>query len=216
MIAGVSNVRPFRRTTPEPVALHERAMDNLQFIRDTMERAGSFTAVSGWGTAVIGVSALLAAVLASRVGALDNTQRNAAALWIATWLGQALLSLGIALWATARKASAAGLPLLSEPGRKFALSFLPPLVAGAILTLVLYQVGLVSIIPGMWLLTYGAGVVTAGTFSVRIVPVMGLCFMLTGAATLFLPANLIDWLMAGGFGGLHILFGLIIGWRHGG
>jgi hypothetical protein len=204
----MSSLRPLRSVPPEPPALHTRAMDNLRFIRETMERAASFTAVSGWGEVVVGGTALGAALVAARQASVEA--------WLATWLGTAAISLAISGWASNRKARAAKLPLLSGPGRKFALSLAPPLAVGALLTLVFYRAGLAGALPGMWLLLYGTGVVTGGAFSVRIVPVMGLCFMLLGAAALFCPAAWGNWFMAAGFGGLHLIFGLIIAWRYGG
>ena len=120
------------------------------------------------------------------------------------------------LWAIVRKARRAHVPLLSGPGRKFLLSFSPPMLVGALLTIVLYRAGLVTTIPGMWLLLYGTAVVAGGAFSVRIVPVMGICFMLAGTLAIFTPAAWNDWIMAAAFGGLHIAFGVPIAWRHGG
>jgi hypothetical protein len=108
------------------------------------------------------------------------------------------------------------MPLLSGPGRKFVLSLAPPLVAGALLTIVLFQAGLIQLLPGVWMLLFGVGVVTAGAFSVRIVPVMGCAFMLLGAVALFLPLGWGNVLMAAGFGGLHLVFGSVIAWRYGG
>jgi hypothetical protein len=196
------------RVEEEPPALHDRAMDNLRFIRETMERASSFTAVPGWGGVLMGVSALAASFIASQ-----QTHRN---LWLATWVVEALLALIIGGWAMDRKASRAETPLLTGPGRKFALSYSPPILAGVLLTFVLLRAGLVTALPGMWLLLYGTGVVTGGAFSVKIVPVMGICFMTLGATALFVPAAWGNYLMAAGFGGLHIIFGLIIARRHGG
>jgi hypothetical protein len=115
-----------------------------------------------------------------------------------------------------RKARAAKMPLLSGPGRKVAFSLSPPLIAGAIVTVVLYRAGLINAIPGLWLLLYGTGVVTGGMFSVNAVPMMGLCFMALGAAAFLAPAGFAVWLMAAGFGGLHIVFGVIIARRYGG
>jgi hypothetical protein len=183
-------------------------MDNLRFIRETMEQAGSFTAISGWGEVAIGVSALGAAWLASR--------QPDRAHWLAVWVTEACLSFAIALYAIMRKAQQAKQPLVSGPARKFALSFSPPILVGALLTVVLFEAGMTSLLPGVWLLLYGTGVVTAGTFSVRIVPVMGLCFMALGALALWVPSAWGDACMAAGFGGLHMVFGTLIARRHGG
>ena len=200
--------RPLRSVDAEPAGLHTRAMDNLSFIRQTMENATSFTAVSGWGVSIVGVTAFGAALIARRQGV--------PAAWLGIWLGEAVLSFAIACGAMLRKARASRQPLFSMPGKRFALSFSPPLVVGLLLTVALWHHGLYEAMPGMWLLVYGTGIVTGGAFSVRVVPVMGLCFMALGAAALFLPFAWRDWLMAAGFGGLHIVFGIIIARRYGG
>jgi hypothetical protein len=191
----------------QPPALHERAMDNLRYIRETMERASAFTGISGWGEVAIGVTALFAVPIAGQ----QTTFKG----WLAVWIAEALVSLLIAGWSMDRKARAVQAPLLSGPGRKVAFSLSPPLVAGVLLTIVLYRAGLIDFIPGVWLLLYGTGVVTGGMFSVSVVPLMGLCFMGLGAAALFAP-GLANWFMAAGFGGLHIIFGVIIARRYGG
>jgi hypothetical protein len=191
-----------------PAALHDRAMDNLSFIRSAMERAGTFTAVPGWGGVVMGVSALAAASVAA-------TGQSAHG-WLMIWLGEAVIGAGIGLVAMQRKARHIGAPVLGRQGRRFFLSYAPPIVVGALLTAVLYRGGLAAALPGTWLLCYGTGVVTGGAFSVRIVPVMGLCFMALGTVALAGPASWGNWLLALGFGGLHIVFGALIARRYGG
>ncbi|MDX1647364.1 MAG: hypothetical protein R3304_09490 [Longimicrobiales bacterium] len=191
-----------------PIALHDRAMDDLRFIRETMERSGSFTHVSGSGGIAMGVVALLAALLAR--------ETVSAVGWIGVWLGAATVSFGLAGGLMARKSRSAGVSLLTGPGRKFMWSMIPALMAGGILTLALSTTGAVHLLPGVWLLLYGTAVITGGSHSVRPVPLMGLAFMVLGTAALFSPPGWRDGFMALGFGGLHIVFGAVIWRKYGG
>jgi len=201
-------IRPIRQPEPAPAAMHDHAIDNLRYIRQTMERAGSFTAVSGVGGVLMGCTAVAAALVAARRP--DVFSR------LSVWLAEAVLALAIGIAAAARKARRAGLPLLSGPGRKFLEGFAPPLAAGALLTVALARAGNAAAIPGLWLVLYGVAVVTGGAASVRIVPVMGLCFLALGALALFAPADRGNLLLGTGFGGLHILFGIMIAVKYGG
>ena len=192
----------------EPPALHDRAIDNLRFIRETMERAGSFTAVSGLGVILAGAVALLAGLVAA--------QQPTTARWIGAWIGAAVLALAVAVGFTVSKARTSGQPLTTGPGRKALLAFTPAMVAGVLLTVALVRAGRPELLPGMWLIVYGAGVTAGGALSVSIIPVLGILFMALGAVALVTPASLGNWFMVAGFGGLHIVFGLAIARRYGG
>ncbi len=192
----------------DPPALHTRAADDLRFIRTAMERAGAFTAVPGRGVMVMGAIAFVATPVALAQATPDA--------WVSVWLVAAFVAMAIGTRAMVHKTRILGVPLLAGPGWKFLMSLTPPLLAGALLTGVLVRGGLFEALPGTWLLLYGTGVVTAGAFSVRIVPTMGLCQMLLGAAALAAPAAAGDALMAVGFGAVHVAFGWLIARRHGG
>jgi hypothetical protein len=192
----------------EPIRLPARADDNLRFIRDTMERASTFTAVPGAGGVAMGVTALLAAAISS----LARTPEQ----WLGVWLAEACLAVAIGVWAMARKARRTQTDLFGGPARRFLLSLTPPLGAAAILTLALERTGQVTLLPGIWLLLYGAAVVTGGAMSVRTVVAMGGLFMLLGAAALASPASWGTAYLAAGFGLLQIGFGIAIARRHGG
>lgn len=200
--------KPLRVPSPDPEPLHRRAAEDLSFIRETMARATPLTAVPGWGGLAMGVTALGAAWLASR-------QANPAE-WLAIWLGEAVLALGIGGVTFVRKAHRTSNPGLGYAGKQFVGNFTPPIAAGALLTPVLYQAGLTHLLPGVWLLLYGTAVTTAGAFSIRVVPIMGLCLMAVGAGALFSAPAAGDVFMALGFGVIQIGFGLIIARRYGG
>jgi hypothetical protein len=204
----VAFVRPIRPPRAEPLELRARAIDNLRYIRDTMERAASFTAVPGVGGILIGATAAGAAALA--------WQTESVSAWLGIWVSEAVLACLIGVAGVARKSRKANLPLLSGPGRKFLLGFAPPLLAGALLTLVLYRAGLTAALSGVWLLLYGTGVLCGGGASVKVVPVMGICFMAVGTAALFTPASWANAWLAAGFGGIHVLFGILITVKYGG
>ncbi len=195
-------------TQAEPQSLHVHAMNDLRFIRDTMERATSFTAVPGWGMVVMGATAVITAILASTRAEMQD--------WLVLWLCEAILASLIGSIAMGYKAHSAEVSLFSGVGWRFMMNLFVPIVAAIPLTAVLYQHGLVHVLPGLWLLLYGAGVVTGGAFSVRVVPIMGFCYILTGIIALFCPPSWGNMMLAIGFGGLNILFGCIIGWKYGG
>jgi len=199
---------PLRSPPREPIPIDARAADHLRYIRETMESAAEFTAVPGWGGVAMGVTALAAAFAASR----QTTPRA----WLAVWLIEAFVAVAIAAPAAATKAHRANSALFSGPGRRFVLSFAPPIVVGGLLTFALYQKGFLAALPGVWLLLYGTAIVTGGAFSVRVVPVMGLCLMFLGSAALFAPPFLGDAFMAAGFGVLQIGFGWWIARHYGG
>jgi hypothetical protein len=203
----MATIRQIRPSAPEPLEIQAHAMDNLRYIRRTMERAGSFTAVPGIGGALMGVTALAAAWVAG--------QRSTEHWRLAVWFVEACIALAIGIAGAAWKSRRANVSLLSGPGRKFVAGFAPPILAGALLTAVLYRAGLPAFLPGVWLLLYGASVVSGGAASVRVVPLMGACFMACGALALLAP-GIGGAMLAAGFGGLHLAFGLVIAVKYGG
>ncbi|MEQ1945728.1 MAG: hypothetical protein ABL995_00965 [Bryobacteraceae bacterium] len=204
----MASIRSIRSCSSEPIPMQAHALDNLKYIRETMERAGSFTAVPGLGGVFMGLTALAAAGIA--------TWQTSPKHWLATWLIEGALAIIVGVLAMWKKSAQAGMELWSAPARKFAHAFVPPMIAGAALTLALWSNGLVHLIPGAWLLLYGIGVVTGGAFSVRVIPVMGVCFLVAGVIALFTPFAWANIWLGGCFGGLHIVFGAIIARRFGG
>jgi hypothetical protein len=204
----MAKTQPLRRETNEPVNIGDRAIDNLQFIRETMERSAVFTSVPGYGGMLMGATAIGASVIAAN----QTTVR----FWLLTWLVEAALAFCIGLLTMWQKSKTTNASLASAPSRKFALGFAPPLIAGVILTALLYRHGIFDLMPGVWLALYGAAVVCGGANSVRVVPIAGWCFMALGALAVVLPVAYGDFLMAAGFGGLHLIFGFIVARRFGG
>ena len=194
---------------PEPAPIHEHAISNLRYIREAMERASAFTSIPGWGGVVVGATAVAAAIIGHRAG----TWRQ----WLWTWLIEAIVAAIIASITMARKARRANVSFTGPAARRFFVSYLAPIVAGAVLTWLLARTGAFKAIPATWLLLYGASFVSSGAYSIRVVPVMGVCFMLLGLlASLLLSFTAANVLLGIGFGGLHIVFGLIIARSYGG
>ncbi len=202
--------QPARKLPPPqapPAALHDRAMDNLQYIRDTMARSSAFTAISGGSMVVMGLIAIATAFLSDTTDPIT---------WIGTWLGTAVLALTVSAVATIHKARRVDESVFKGPGRKFMLAMFPALAVGAFLSVPFMRGEGIEFLPGVWLLLYGTAVVGGGAFSVRTIPLMGASFLALGAAAVLIPAGSANLWMALGFGGLHIVFGSWIAWRHGG
>jgi len=188
-------------------ALHEHAAESLRFIRDTMERAGSFTSIPGWGGFAIGLTAIVASVVA---------QPRSGDAWLAVWLAEAVVAAIIGAAAIAMKGRRTGTSFTRPTAKRFFVSYLAPMIAGAVVTLALWRAGAFAAMPAAWLLLYGTAFVSSGAFSIRVVPIMGVCFMLLGCAAAVVPFNVANVMLGCGFGGLHVVFGLIIARRFGG
>jgi hypothetical protein len=185
-----------------------QAAENLHFIRTAMEHSARFTDVPGKGKMLVGVTAMVAAVIAARQHDPDA--------WTAVWLIEVVIAASIGAVATLHKAKDDFRRLLADPAKKFFLGFLPSMIAGALITVILLRGNLNDALPATWLLLYGTAVMAGGMFSVRILPLQGLCLFTLGMVALLGPAAWSNWLMAAGFGGLHIVFGFLIARRYGG
>lgn len=192
---------------PEPARIEDHALSNLRYIREAMERASAFTSIPGWGGVWIGITALAAAFLAREATGRD---------FLLIWLGEATLAALIAGPTMFVKAARANVSFRGAPARRFFVSYLSPIAAGAALTFVLASGGLYSALPAMWLLLYGASFVSSGAYSIPLVPVMGVCYMIFGLIACFVPLAAGNLLLGAGFGGLHLVFGFLIARRYGG
>jgi hypothetical protein len=202
-------VRAPRPESPPPVSLHDRALENVAFVRGVMERSSHFTAVPGWGGVAMGATAIGAAVLAST----QATEKQ----WFGIWVADAALSAVIGVVAIVIKARTNSVPLGVGPARRFALCMLPALVAGAALTLACAQSEAWSLMPVVWLLLYGVGVCAAGAVSSPpVVSLLGLALVAGGTAAAFSPVSWGNWYLAALFGVGHIVAGIVIIRHHGG
>ncbi len=212
------DVEPSQEDVAPAIALHERALDNLSFIRDTMARSAPLTAVSGGGTVATGLIALAGGYLAAL--------RRSDDWWIYCWLGVACVGCLTSFAALVLKARRRPTPVFWGVVRRFALGLFPPILAGVVLTEIFYEMRLDALMPGTWLLLYGVGAVTGGAFSIRVLPITGAAFMVLGVwafyppmalgAVLWGPITLADAFLLGGFGCFHIVCGLVIAWRYNG
>ena len=193
----------------EPASLSQHAVDDLRFIREAMERASSFTSIPGWGGMLIGVTAVAASVVAS--DRLPSTRP-----WLTVWLLEAAVAALIGAATMALKAGRTQSPFMSGAARRFFISYGAPMFAGAALSFALLRRGQFETLPAVWLILYGCAFVSSGAFSLRVIPIMGVAFMILGvcAVPLDLPAGNV--VLGAGFGGLHLIFGFIIGRNHGG
>jgi hypothetical protein len=194
------------RFMPEPVRIGDHALDNLRYIRETMERASSFTSIPGWGGFVIGITAMATAAVARNM---------AGGRWMAAWLIEAAVAALIGFTTMAIKGRRAGVDFTAAPSRRFFSSYFAPLISAAVLTFVMWRGGFFAAMPAMWLLLYGTSFVSSGAFSIRMIPVMGLLYMLLGVTAAVIP-EAGNALMGVGFGGLHLVFGYLIARRYGG
>jgi hypothetical protein len=196
----------FSLRSEAPAAIESRALGTLAYIRASIESSSSLD-VPGMAGIVVGVIGLLAAIVVSLPRGAPH--------WLGIWLFAAAAALALGGALIARQIAQRGHARYWGPARKFLLCLCPALLAGGVLTLVLSSAGSVALIPGMWLLLYGCAVLSASTVTTagvaRLVGIMGALFVALGSITFALPLATHAAMLGLGFGGVHIVFGLLIG-----
>jgi hypothetical protein len=201
---------------PAP-ALHARgAREELAYIRRTLDAAGSFSSIPGRGLVVIGLMALAAAVVNQRVTGAPWDEAAQPVESLAVWAVLLALSVLIGLWTMTQKARRTGQPVWSPVLRKALWGYCAAMLLGGILSAAVIRSGRFDLLPEIWLGCYGSALIAGGVMSVAPVRWMGISFLALAAAGAALapPHGLL--LLVAGFGGLHILFGAYIAWRHDG
>ena len=184
------------------VHLDSHALATLRYIRSSMEGAASFVVPGSAGIA-LGAIGIGAAAL-SLAPALHE-------YWFQIWLIASITAAAVGSALLLRESSLRGLQLLGTPIRRFALCLLPSLAAGIVLTAVHWSSHNLHAIPGTWLLLYGCALMAASTVTTRTIGALGGLFAGLGLMALLLPDSMQMLMLGAGFGGLHIIFGIIIG-----
>ena len=194
----------------QPALIHEHALNNLRYIRDAMERTVAFTSIPGWGGVAIGFTATATSLFAQEFTASNRGR------WLTVWLTEAVVAALIALLTMIRKGRRNGVSFLAPASKRFFVSYSAPLLAAGLLTIILVRQHAMEAVPATWLLLYGSSFISSGAFSIRVIPVMGVCFMLLGLIACFVSLPASNVLLGAGFGGLHVIFGVIIARTYGG
>ena len=189
-----------------PIPIESRAIGTLDFIRASIEASTSM-AVPGMAGILMGIIGLLATVVTSIP--------QAAAYWLQIWLAAAATAFALGGALMAREAALSGHARYLGPVRKFLLCLCPALLAGAVLTFVLWRSSAQALIPGMWLLLYGCAVLSASTVTIartmRLICIMGSLFVVLGLLAFASRPSLHMLILGMGFGALHTIFGILIG-----
>ncbi|MEM9057377.1 MAG: hypothetical protein AAGD86_07865, partial [Pseudomonadota bacterium] len=159
--------------------IRQRALSNLQYIRGTMEAAGSLPAVPGRGTIAMGLIALAASALAALPALREH--------WLTVWAGAAVLAIPAGVWSLMIKLRSKRQTVLHGSARRFLLTLAPALLTAAALTAGLLERGQSDLVPSVWLLGYGSAIAATGSFTARPVALMGASFMAVGGAALVTP-----------------------------
>lgn len=188
--------------------LQQHAARQLDLIRESMARSAAFTALPGWGGVGMGVVGSLAAVVAARAATPAD--------WLQTWLVAAAVAVPLGMVTMAEKARRAGVDLRAGTARRFVLGLSPPILAGAVLTVGAWTRGAHELLPAIWLTLYGTATLVGGAVSVTLVPIMGSALLVLGGIAAVTTLPVANALLGIGFGGLQIVFGLLIVRRYGG
>jgi hypothetical protein len=210
----------------------QETLDTLKDIRNIMDRSSRFLSLSGWSGVAAGCCALVGAWMAHQV--LDKAAAGRIAAYEATdpvagyddlmgagttaslvqigllTLVAAIVSAFLFTWWRSRKQSA---PLWNATSQRLTVALGIPMLVGGIYLLKLVETGSFGMVAPGCLLFYGLGLINASRYTLGEIKWLGYAQLATGLVNLaFVGYGLYFW--AFGFGLLHIIYGLIMWWKH--
>jgi hypothetical protein len=201
--------------------------EDLQAIREIMERSSRFLSLSGLAGIFAGVCALVGAAIAwffildpdtVQYGELLKSQGDSLTSGTRFYLAlDALVVLGLALWGAVyysqRKARKAGQKFWAISTKRLLVHLMIPLVAGGVFTLILVFRHNLELVAPVMLIFYGLALVNAGKFTFGEIHYLGLTQIVLGIlAGVFTSYGLLFWTI--GFGLMHIVYGTVMYYRH--
>ncbi len=197
-------------------------IEDIKEIRKIMDRSTRFLSLSGMSGITSGIIALIGAFLAYATiydgqdymqyrKALLTSDSPTQILLIAIVI--LVLSIGCAYFFTTRRAKKNNETLWDEHAKKMLINMAIPLVTGGILSLIFIFKGFVGLAAPLTLIFYGLALVNGSKYTYDEIRSLGLMEIGLGLlSAYFIGYGLIFW--AVGFGGLHIIYGIVMHYKY--
>lgn len=196
----------------------DKYKQDLQDIKDIMNRSSRFISLSGLSGIFAGLFALGGAYAAYQTVYAGQdylsyrhaiiTRESLMTLLIIALVTLAL-SIGAGIFFTSRETRKQNEKVWDHQTRRLLINLAIPLVTGGIVCLILLLKGFVGIIAPLTLIFYGLALVNASKYTLNEVRSLGIIEILLGVISLqFIGYGLLAW--AVGFGVLHIVYGTMM------
>jgi hypothetical protein len=189
-----------------------QALAQVSEIHEHLARTETFR---GYRSATIGFTGLVGVTAAILQASLLPRPAERVEAYLALWFGAAAINLavvGVEIWSRARMAEMD----FARRTTMFAVGqFLPALLVGGLLTLVIVTRANTSVwmLPGLWALVFSLGVFASCRLLPRAVAIVGAWYLVCGVLALAWgqgEAALSPWIMGVAFGGGQILNAIIL------
>jgi hypothetical protein len=156
-----------------------RALAEIQAIRGQVARATQFR---GYGPATLAATGVLAMICAAAQAALVPDPRTQVDAYLSLWVGTAVISLALISLETISRARRAHPTLSLAMLRSASEEFLPVLVAGSLLTMVIARDSAANLwmLPGLWQILFSLGVFASCRLLPRPMLAVGLWYLASG------------------------------------
>lgn len=182
----------------------EHAEHTLETIRTLMERSQRYEHISGHSGLVAGSAVLVGCAVLSKTALLPVEPRLG---FVIVWSVVLAVALAGHLALTSARARQRGEPMWSRQARTVLLALLPNFVASIAVSVLMWRLDRLELLPALWLMLYGCGTMATSFFAPRSILALGITCLVMGVGGLILLPDRPLLTMAIGFGLTHLTFG---------